>query len=105
MATEFSLNNMTEDIPEYFSLDSMYRFNDNPVLLSRKFDENIQSLEGNRIVKVDGWRVDYDEGWFLIRIVDQTVRVKVESRDKAYATGLMEIASDMIDECMRSLNR
>lgn len=105
LATEYGLSAILEGEHEYHSLESTYRFKDNPVIISRRLDESVQALDVGNIAKVDGWRVDYDEGWFLIRVVDQAVKIKVESRDKAYATGLMEIAIELVEESMRNINK
>ena len=53
----------------------------------------------------EAWRVELEEGWYLISLTrgpNPTVRIDAESADRAYLIGLMEVAEDLVSDCMKS---
>ena len=66
-------------------------------------NEKMKESGGFRYACSDGWRVDMDEGWFLVGPpVESAVEIFAESTDKAYLIGLMETATDLVKSCSRT---
>ena len=51
----------------------------------------------------DGWRVELESGWFLIRFSDNEngIEIKAEGTEKIYTAGLMEIAKDIVTSSIK----
>ena len=104
MASENSLKQIIDALPEYHSDCKTFRFECTVEEFSRMMDEKVGELKGATVTHNRGWRIAMEGGWFLINFSkDQadTVCVEAESTDKAYLIGLMEIAGDLIDDCSK----
>ena len=104
MSAENSLYRMCEDLPEYYSDSKQFRFECTRDEFSRMFGERLSTMKFEDIQHIDGWRVQMDDGWFMVRFDDdneQNLVVTAESTDRAYLIGLMEIAGDMVEECSK----
>ena len=107
ISSEWSLANFMDNIPEYMMTKTSMRYAGDVNLVTRRMDTVLNSLNYDHIHKSDGWRLDYGEGLFVIRINEEqmTIDIKVESKDKVYSTGLMEIATEAVDTCLKGINR
>ena len=105
MAGNKSVNRIVDEFPEYIQ-DRTSR--DCPVTaetFKREIEERLPDIDGKTVVRDNAWRVDLDGGWFLVRLVkgaEPTIEIIAESSDRAYVIGLMEIAGDLVDECMKA---
>lgn len=99
-----SVNTLTKNLTSCYS-DSASRTLQCPAdSFIRMLESCLKNIDGTLHTATDSWRVDMDDGWFLIRIdrdEELTIDISAESRDKAYLIGLMEISGDLIDECTR----
>ncbi len=71
----------------------------------RALESEVKEASGELHRATDAWRIDMDEGWFLISLEkgdEPKVRIYAESRDRVYLLGLMEIADELVAGCMRS---
>lgn len=103
IATE-SLSDMIADLPQYYRAESSVLFTDNREIIARRLSSKINDLDYDNLYITDGWRVETDSGWFLIRFNDEStsIDIKVESTDKIYTAGLMEIAKEVVMSSFKS---
>lgn len=102
IAGENSLARIVDELPEYHRDSKKFHYECTRDEFSRMVEENLHSLNGEMINRVDGWRVDFDGGWFYLRFdkdSDDTLTVVAESSDRAYLIGLMEVAGDLVNAC------
>ena len=67
---------------------------------SRCMKQETPGIKCKRMLHVSGWRIDMDEGWFLVsRPENGQVLVTAEAEDPAYMVGLMEAATDLVRRC------
>jgi len=61
--------------------------------VSKKVESAMKDV-GGRLETIDGWRVSFDDGWFLVRLsgTEPKVRITAEARSEARAKELYEIA-------------
>ena len=61
--------------------------------VSRTIASAIKGVDG-RVETIDGWRVSFDDGWFLVRLsgTEPKIRITAEARTEARAKELYEIA-------------
>ena len=105
MAGDNSLNRIVDGFPEYLRDSRTGECPCTAEAFSREMESRLQDTDGRHTVRGNSWRVDLEEGWYLVRLVkdpDLSVEIVAESKDKAYLIGLMEIASDLVEECVRS---
>lgn len=99
-----SINRIIDGFPEYLRDRIAVECPCDKDLFKRKIEELLPDMEGRKVIRDGTWRVDMDGGWYLVRLVknpDLSVEVTAESRDRAYLVGLMEIARDLVNECLR----
>lgn len=94
-AVKFSEIAMREDIdemlssfPEYITIRKSVMYKDREEM-ERKIERYIAGME---VDKTDGWRVNMDDLWFLIRFsgTEPKVRITVETDDRAKAERMMD---------------
>ncbi|MDY0293863.1 MAG: hypothetical protein RBQ77_04785 [Candidatus Methanomethylophilaceae archaeon] len=103
LAEENSIRKLVDDFPQYTMDHTRVVFDGNREQFSKRIAEALQSLDHNDLVEGDGWRLEMDSGWFLIRFEgnEPYIDVTAEGRDKAYLVGLLEIAKDTISAATR----
>ncbi len=105
MAGNNSINQIVDGFPEYLRDSMVTECPCSPDAFSRDMAARIQGMGGRHTVRGNAWRVDMEEGWYLIRLTrcpEMSVEIVAESKDKAYLIGLMEVANDLVGECLRS---
>ena len=106
IAGDKSINKMIGTFPEYLRSRSVRDFSAVPEAFKREMDERLPSMEGRTLVRDYAWRVDLEGGWFLVRLIKTpgpAIEIVAESKDRAYVIGLVEIAGDLVDECLKAL--
>lgn len=104
VAGRVSLSRLADGLPRYNRDSSERECTCSPEAFVRGINESIQEVEGTVVSRGDSWRVDMKEGWFLVSLVrgtSPTVGIVAESEDRAYLVGLMEIADNIVSECMK----
>ena len=98
MATETSLRDLVMDLPRYCRDEDFVKYPAHREIIAKKISSRVGDLSYRDLSVIDGWRVEMDSGWFLIRFSDfeNDIDIKVEGTDKIYTAGLMEIAKDIV---------
>ena len=104
IATEVSLGDLIEDLPKYFRDEDVVKYPTNREVIAKKISARINDIDYQELCVTDGWRVEMDSGWFLIRFSDfsNEIEIKAEGTDKIYTAGLMEIARDVVSSSVRA---
>ncbi len=107
MASENMICDMIDEIPKYYNAKGFVRHYESREHLSKKLSDNLYSLEYSRISDCDGWRVEFDDGWLLIRFsnYDRAVDILAEGRDKAYTISLLEMGKELVSSSLISIGR
>jgi phosphoglucosamine mutase len=103
MAQEASLAEMVDEIPSYPMAQKVYLYDGDREQISAKLWTEISSLDYEQLISVDGWRAEFDSGWFLVRFsgTEPKIRVTAEARDITYMNCLMDIADSVLERCLR----
>ena len=107
MASENMICDMIDEIPRYYNAKGFVRHYESREHLSKKLSDNLYSLEYSKISDCDGWRVEFDDGWLLIRFsnYDRAVDILAEGRDKAYTVSLLEMGKELVSSSLISIGR
>lgn len=99
-----SLSRILDTMPSYFTGGIKIHCTGSMEALGRKITNAIDDVDYRGYVHSKGWRVDMENGWFLLNYPDQDgiMDIKIESNDKAYAVGLLELAKDIVNNSLRS---
>ena len=103
MAGENSIKNLLGSFPKYLVLNDSVRLSGNPDLFGRKLSEKLSELDTEEIWQIDGWRVEMTNGWFTVSSNNKDpgrIDITAESKDRAYAVSMMELAKDIVRECI-----
>ena len=104
IATESRIGDMVDDLPVYCRDEDVIRYPANREIIAKRLSSNINDLEYRELCVTDGWRVEMDSGWFLIRFSDDdyTIEIKSEGTDRIYTAGMMEIAKDVVTSSIKA---
>ena len=107
IASEMSISNFIDDIPEYSVTRTSMRYMGDTNIVNRRMDTTLRSIGCDNVYRADSWRLDYGEGIIIITVNESrlTIDITVESKDKVYSTGLMEIATEAVDSCLKGISR
>jgi len=103
IASEGSLRQTVDELPHYPIVNSDVKFNCDKNDLTNRLDVKLRSMEYESLITVDGWRVEMDDGWYLIRLsnFENKARITAEARDRVYMNCLLDIARDVVASCVR----
>jgi phosphoglucosamine mutase len=104
MTEDGKLSQMVDDIPSYPVSRGSYPFEaKDRKKLESKLEKAMRSLRCLELVTVDGYRAQFEEGWFLIRLsgTEPKLRLTVEARKDKDLKGLVSKADKVVRECLR----
>ncbi|MCL1810948.1 MAG: hypothetical protein FWG41_01830 [Methanomassiliicoccaceae archaeon] len=105
MSRENSISNLLASFPRYITLkESIYGPSDDE-LFRKKLRDMLKEIDTEETWEIEGRRVCVPGGWFAIsRNPDdpEYIDVIAESKDKAHAVSMMELAKDIARDCLRS---
>jgi Phosphomannomutase len=105
IAGEGRLADMIDELPEYQRNKDQVRYDGDRQEISEKISESVNALEYEHLIEKDGWRVEMEFGWFLIRFSSKepVIRFNAEARDKVYLVMLMDVAKGLIENALKEL--
>jgi len=99
---ENTLKSLVEGLPKASREASRIIYERKRPDLTKRMNEEIRSLEYESLCTVEGWRVEMESGWYLIRFFeDNVISIIAEARDKVYMQCLMEIARDIVHHALK----
>jgi phosphoglucosamine mutase len=104
MASEDRLSAMIDGLPRYPVRRESHKFE---ARRRREVEERLkaeaQGLDCDRLLTVDGFRAEYSDGWFLVRLsgTEPKLRITVEARDEEGLERLKEISARMVGRCLK----
>ena len=105
IAGSHSLNRLAASFPDYRRDSREVECTCGPDAFVRAMEGAVEDMENPVLTAGEAWRVELEEGWYLISLArgpNPTVRIDAESADRAYLIGLMEVAEDLVSDCMKS---
>ncbi len=103
---EERLSDFVDRIPVYPRFTSRIPTMASDDELRKALDIEISSAEYESIIRMDGIRLEFSDGWILfdVNCQDHYVDITCESRDAAYAITLMDIAKAIVNAAIRELD-
>jgi len=103
MAGDERLSDVVDALPSFpasresFSFDSSKR-----KILEARIASEMESVKCDRLLTLDGFRTDYEEGWFLIRVsgTEPKLRVTAEARSEEELKRLKGIYGSIVKRCL-----
>ncbi len=103
MADSNSLKRTCGSMPTYYRSTASIRLECDEDAFVRALEERARATGRCRFACQEGWRIDMDEGWFLIGYPrDSVVDISAEATDRAYQISLVDTASDLVKSCSHS---
>ena len=95
---------MIDSLPSYPRARESFVFPAaNRDLINEKMTFEMSGVSCNRLINVDGFRAEFDGGWYLIRLsgTEPKLRLSAEARSKDELDRLMGQARTIVKRCMR----
>lgn len=103
MASEQRLSELVDSLPSYPARRMSHMFDPRSRQeVEGRLGEAARGLDCDRLLTLDGYRAEYPDGWFLVRLsgTEPKLRVTVEARDNAELERLSAIASRLVGRCV-----
>ncbi len=103
ISSKNSIREMISLFPKYIVINDVVHYSGNREVFGKKIGEKLANIECDSVYSIKGWRVSMKNGWFTISFDDDTpdyVSIVSESRDKAYAISMMEMAKGLVLRCV-----
>ncbi len=104
MIQDEKLSKMVDSVPRYPVSRTSYPFDlKGRKALESKLEKAMASLRCLELITVDGYRAQFEEGWFLVRLsgTEPKLRLTVEARKDKDLKGLVSKADKVVRECLR----
>ena len=101
---EQRLSEMIDSLPSYPRARESFVFQAaNRDVLNEKMRMEMNAVSCNRLITVDGFRAEFDDGWYLIRLsgTEPKLRLSAEARTKDELDRLMGQARTIVKRCMK----
>ena len=109
MAGDNSVRGLCESFPEYHRRTWRRKCQLRPDDFRRAMARGLGEYAGRCTRYVDEYRIEMEEGWFLLRLAaadgETFIEVVAESRDRAYIIGLEEVANNLVDSILQRRRR
>ncbi len=71
--------------------------------VEERLRKEAEGLDCERLLTLDGYRAEYPDGWFLIRLsgTEPKLRITVEARDEKELERLKELSARMVGRCLK----
>ena len=102
IASERNLSEYLAELPVYpVSRSSSYFKTSLRNSVSSRLKEEMESLDCERLITIDGYRAEFSDGWFIIRLsgTEPKLRVVAESRDEDEMKRLKKAADKIVARC------
>ncbi|MFA5313118.1 MAG: hypothetical protein WC375_07385, partial [Methanomassiliicoccales archaeon] len=72
-------------------------------ILRGKIAAEMNNVKCNKLIVVDGFRAEFDDGWFLVRLsgTEPKVRITAEARNRDELDRLMNGARSLVKRCLK----
>jgi phosphoglucosamine mutase len=104
MASEQRLSDMLDALPSYPVKRTSHKFEHHQrPAVEAALAAASEGLDCDRLLTMDGYRAEYPDGWFLVRLsgTEPKLRVTVEARGREELERLANIAADLVGRCLR----
>ncbi len=104
MVSGKKLSEMADEVPEYpqqvegIMFDTRRREE-----ITKGLDEKMRSIDCVELTTIDGWRLQFEEGWALVRLsgTEPKVRIKVEAREPNTVDDIYRTIHSITEEVLR----
>lgn len=104
IVTERRLSELIDSLPSYPSARESFVFDAaEKENVRRKLAEEMQKVAALRLITVDGYRAEFADGWFLVRLsgTEPKLRMTAEARSKDELDRLMYLGRGVIKRCLK----
>lgn len=101
---EQRLSEMIDSLPSYPRARESFGFPAaNRETLTARMGQEMAGVSCNRLITVDGFRAEFDNGWYLMRLsgTEPKLRISAEARSKDELDRLMGQARTIVKRCMK----
>jgi phosphoglucosamine mutase len=103
-AQEQRLSEMIDSLPSYPRARESFVFPAaNRGAINEKMAQEMAGVSCNRLITVDGFRAEFNDGWYLMRLsgTEPKLRISVEARSKDELDRLMGQARIIVKRCLK----
>lgn len=104
MVSHEGLSLLADKIPEYPQKTEGIMFDpEDRESISRDLDTKMRSVDCEELTTIDGWRLQFKDGWALVRLsgTEPKVRIKVEAREAETVKEIYRTIHSITEEVLR----
>lgn len=104
MASEDHVSKMIDALPRYPVRRGSHKFEGRKrAEVEERLKQEAEGLDCDRLLTLDGYRAEYPDGWFLVRLsgTEPKLRITVEARDEEELERLAELSTRVVGRCLK----
>lgn len=104
MVSKKKLSEMADEVPEYpQQVEGIMFDRKRREEITKGLDEKMRSIDCVELTTIDGWRLQFEEGWALVRLsgTEPKVRIKVEGREPNTVEDIYRTVHSITEEVLR----
>jgi phosphoglucosamine mutase len=104
MVSDRPLSEMVDSIPKYpvSRMSQVFR-NEDRKGVQQRLEQSMRQIDCDRLITVDGYRAEFKDGWFLVRLsgTEPKIRVTTEARSQESLDLLDNLAEQVVGSCLK----
>jgi phosphoglucosamine mutase len=103
VAEKESLSDIISAFPKYRIKRGFVVYDEDDVNVMKLVENELESLDSDKITTIDGIRLDFDDGWILVRKsgTEPKIRITAEAKENYRVEELYEKALKIINRCLK----
>ena len=103
MLKEIDIEKEIEEMPKYNMIRKSFKASREKIEEAmEKMGKEIKSMEYERLIEIDGYRIEFEDSWALVRKsgTEPKIRLTVEAKDEEKMNEILQKMESVVKRCL-----